>query len=164
MRFFKWRKKKDFKNIYSLQSGKIIDIESIEDSIFSKKILGDGIGIIPNNNQIYSPVDGEIVLIANTKHAIGIKTYDGLKILIHLGIDTVELKGEGFKIFVELGDKVKHGDILAEMDLGIFKEKNFNPIAIMIIENMEEIEEIKKSKGNIKTKNNVSIKYKLKRE
>ena len=87
-------------------NGKVIPLDQVQDDVFSQKVLGDGVAIQPENGKLYSPVDGEISSIAETLHAYGFSTEDGLEILVHVGLDTVTLKGEGFKPCVQEGDKV----------------------------------------------------------
>lgn len=119
--------------IISPVSGKIVTIDKVPDATFAEKILGDGIAIIPENGKILSPVDGEVTSVAETAHAYTFVSEDGLNILVHIGIDTVTLKGKGFKSFVKKGDKVKTGDIIAQVDLSVLKENNINPITPVIL-------------------------------
>ncbi|WP_428908858.1 PTS sugar transporter subunit IIA [Niallia sp. Krafla_26] len=102
--------------------GEIIPITDIEDPVFSQKMMGDGFGIIPENGSVVSPVDGEIVNVFQTKHAIGIKSNQGSEILIHVGLDTVNLKGKGFTVLVTDGDKVSKGQEILKFDLEFIKE------------------------------------------
>lgn len=94
----------------------VISLEEVHDEAFSKKIVGDGCAIIPEDNLICSPVDGEVILVFRTNHAIGIKSHEGLELLIHIGIDTVELGGKGFESLVKVGDQVKVGTPLSKID------------------------------------------------
>lgn len=112
-------------------AGKRIDITEVKDVLFSKKLLGDGFAVIPENNDICSPVDGEILTITQTKHAIGIKAQDGRQLLIHIGLDTVKLNGEGFEAFVSAGDKVSKGQKLVSFDYKLAAEKGFDPAVIV---------------------------------
>ena len=89
----------------------------VPDPVFSQKIVGDGMAVIPSEGKLLSPVDGEIISVADTKHAYGLRTAEGLELLIHVGLETVHLNGECFQVFVKPGDKVKAGDLLAEVDL-----------------------------------------------
>lgn len=89
--------------IYAPVSGKIIPLEEVEDAVFSQKIMGDGVGIEPVEGYLYAPVDGKISVVFPTGHVIGIESEDGAGIIMHVGIDTVELKGNGFEVFVEQG-------------------------------------------------------------
>ena len=105
------------KSILAPLSGQAIPLEQVPDDVFSQKILGDGIAIIPTDGKIYAPVDGEIATVAETLHAYGFTSEDGLEILVHVGLDSVKLKGEGFTSHVQAGDKVKAGQLVAEVDL-----------------------------------------------
>ena len=96
-------------------------------------MMGDGIAIIPSEGKIYSPVDGEITMIAATKHAYGIKADNGLELLIHFGLETVALNGEGFTVHVQAGDKIKAGTLIAEVDFSFMQQKNINLITPFII-------------------------------
>ena len=98
-------------------SGKIIPITEVPDSVFSEKVLGDGIAIIPSDGKIYSPVNGVVSSVAETLHAYGFTSDDGLDVLVHFGLETVNLKGEGFKSYVKDGDRVSVGDLVAEVDI-----------------------------------------------
>ena len=100
-------------------TGRIVKLEEVPDKVFAEKIMGDGFAIEPKDNIVVAPVDGEIAILFPTKHAIGMVTAEGLELLIHVGIDTVKLNGEGFKAFVKQGDKVKAGDKLLEVDFKI---------------------------------------------
>lgn len=97
-------------------SGKVIGLVELNDYLFNKKLMGDGAAVIPSDNTVYSPIDGEINLIYETKHALGIKTSGGIQILIHIGLDTARLQGKGFTLFVKQGDLVKKGDKILSFD------------------------------------------------
>lgn len=130
--------------IYSPVKGKIIPITEVPDETFATKILGDGIAIEPSEGIVYSPVEGTVVQVFRTGHAIGIKSEGGSEILIHVGIDTVNMKGEGFKTFVSKGEKVKIGDKLIEVDLDLVKQKAKSTITPVIITNTANTKEIEK--------------------
>lgn len=121
-------------------TGEVIPIQSVPDPVFAEKVLGDGIAINPTEGSVYSPVDGTIFQIAHSFHAMGIASEDGLEILIHLGIDTVKLNGEGFQCFVEVGQKVKRGDKIMEMDLRFIKERGLSPISPCIVTNPDAVQ------------------------
>lgn len=104
-------------DIYSPADGILIDLEKVPDDAISSGMLGTGFAVEPEQNTIVSPVDGEITFIFPTKHALGLKTKQGIEVLIHLGIDTVELNGEGFTILKNEGSVVKVGDPLMSLDL-----------------------------------------------
>lgn len=135
--FFKKGTKQN--NIYSPASGSIVPLCDVEDPVFSKKVLGDGIAFHLTENTIVSPVDGEVVVVANTKHAIGLKANNGCEILIHIGFNTVNCKGEGFKVFVENNQIVHKGDKLIEVDFEYFKSQGISLITPMVITNQVKV-------------------------
>ena len=114
-------------------TGKLMPLDQVPDDVFAQKVLGDGIAIVPENGKIFSPVDGEVTTVAETLHAYGFATEDGLEILVHVGLDSVALKGEGFKSHVQPGDKVKAGDLVAEVDLELLKSKNVPTVTPVIV-------------------------------
>ena len=105
------------KSILAPLSGQAIPLDQVPDDVFSQKILGDGIAINPTDGKVYAPVNGEISSVAETLHAYGFTSEDGLEILVHVGLDSVKLKGEGFKSYVKEGDQVTAGQLIAEVDL-----------------------------------------------
>jgi len=119
---FNFLNKAKFK-IVSPADGKLKSITSVIDEVFSSKALGDGFAIEPTQGIVYSPIVGEVSMIFPTLHAIGLKTKDGVEILIHIGIDTVKLDGEGFEAFVRQGQKIKEGDMLIKFDIEEIKNK-----------------------------------------
>lgn len=120
-------------NIVSPLSGKCVSLESVPDTVFSERILGDGCAVIPSDGKIYSPVDGVISSIAETLHAYGFRGNNGLEILVHFGLETVALKGEGFTSYVKEGDIVKKGQLVAEVDMELLKRNNINLITPVLI-------------------------------
>lgn len=107
--------------IYSPVNGKCVDLKDVNDQMFAEKIMGDGIAFKYNENTIYSPCKGKIVAVASTKHALGIETEDGIEILIHVGLETVELNGKGFELLVNQNDKVTTGQPLLKIDRDFFE-------------------------------------------
>ena len=114
-------------------SGKIIALEQVPDPVFSGKTLGDGVAIIPEDGKIYSPVDGTVTTVSTTLHAYGFTTADGVDILVHIGLETVSLKGEGFKVYIKDGDTVKKGELIAEVDLTYLDRKGISVISPVLI-------------------------------
>ena len=142
--------------IVAPMTGKLVEITKVEDEVFSKKMVGDGIAIKPSEGIVVSPVRGEIIQVFPTKHALGIKTYEGLEILIHIGLDTVELKGKGFKAYVKAGDRVEVGDKLLEVDLDFIRESDKSTISPIIITNMDMVKSISIKAGSVnRGKNNI---------
>ena len=114
-------------------TGKVVPLEQVPDAVFSQKILGDGVAIIPEDGKIYAPVNGEVASVAETLHAYGFTSDDDLEILIHVGLDSVALKGEGFTSHVQVGDMVKAGDLIAEVGLEFLKSRNVPTITPVLI-------------------------------
>lgn len=136
-------------NIFAPLSGEIIDIEDVPDVVFSKKIVGDGIAIKPSGNKIISPVNGIIGKILDSKHAFSILSEDGIELFVHFGIDTIKLKGEGFKQIAESNQKVKIGDTIILFDLNILEKKARSILTPVVISNMEKFKKIEKSSGSV---------------
>lgn len=128
---------------YSVAEGQYMNIEDVNDSTFSQKLLGDGFAIEPNNGQITAPVDGTVTTVFPTKHAIGFTTDSGLEILLHMGIDTVELKGKPFDVKVTDGQKIKHGDLVANVDLQAIRDAGKQTPMMVIITNMAAVSLLK---------------------
>lgn len=101
--------------------GEIVLLAEVPDPVFSQKMMGEGIAMIPTDGKVHAPVNGKVIQIAPTKHAVGVRADDGTEILIHVGLETVSLKGEGFKVKVSAGDIVSVGDLLMEMDLAFIR-------------------------------------------
>lgn len=114
-------------------SGKLVSITEVPDPIFSQKMMGDGVAVIPESGEIYAPVDGKIATIATTKHAFGFITDNNEEILIHVGLETVGLNGEPFTVYKNAGDTVKKGDLIAKVDLDLLAEKGISPITPVVI-------------------------------
>ncbi|KRU30181.1 subunit EIIA of glucoside-specific PTS system [Clostridium sporogenes] len=104
-------------------SGEIISLDDVPDEVFSQRMMGDGFAIQPENGDVFSPVDGTITAVFPTKHAISIKSKSRVEILIHFGLDTVNLNGEGFQVYVEEGSVVKAGEILLKVNIEEIKNK-----------------------------------------
>lgn len=128
-------------------SGKVISLKEVPDQTFSEELLGKGAAIDPEDGVIVSPVDGTIVHLFETKHAVAIKTESGMEILVHIGIDTVKMNGEGFEGFVKDGDVVKKGQKLVEFDLNLVKEKASSPITMLIVTNSEDMKFVSTEKS-----------------
>ena len=119
--------------ILSPLTGTAVPLEDVPDPVFSQKIIGDGIAVLPQDGRLVSPVDGEVVSVADTLHAYGLRSDEGIEVMVHFGLETVSLKGEFFTCHVKPGDKVKAGDLLAEADLKGLEEKQVNTITPVLI-------------------------------
>ncbi|ANU21891.1 glucose-specific PTS transporter subunit IIBC [Planococcus donghaensis] len=135
----------------SPMTGDILPISEVPDQVFSGKMVGDGFAIKPTEGKVFSPVNGKVVTVFPTKHAIGIAADNGTEILIHIGIDTVHLKGEGFTSHIEQGDLVEQGQLLMEMDLDYIAEHAASIITPVVFTNLEEGQSIKLKKSGAVT-------------
>ncbi len=139
--------------IFSPLSGEVVDLSEVPDETFAQGMMGEGIAIKPDSNEVVAPFDGEIVSIFPTKHAIGLKSVNGVEVLIHIGIDTVNLKGEHFELFKKAGDKVKKGDLIVKCDFDAIKKAGYETITPVIITNSKNYSNIDKLKlGKVSTK------------
>ncbi|AVQ33183.1 PTS glucose transporter subunit IIA [Staphylococcus muscae] len=125
---------KDIK-IYAPITGEYVKVEDIPDPVFAQKMMGDGFGIKPTEGKVVSPIEGVVDNVFPTKHAIGLKADNGLEVLVHIGLDTVQLNGEGFETLVESGDRVNVGDALVSFDLDYINENAKSIISPIIITN-----------------------------
>lgn len=125
--------------VYAPVNGSVRSLASVNDGMFSEKILGDGIAIAPTDGNFVAPVSGVLENVFETGHAYGLLGDNGVEILIHIGLDTVELKGQGFQAYVKPGQRVKIGDRLATVDLETVKKAGYNPVTMIIITSEHEI-------------------------
>lgn len=125
-------------------SGKVESLKDTNDKVFSSEMMGKGAAIIPESNEVVAPADGTITVSYPTGHAYGIKTSDGADILIHLGIDTVNLKGKGFEGSIKQGDKVKKGDLLGTYDYELVKKEGYDPTVMVVVTNTNDYAEVKR--------------------
>ena len=130
-------------------SGEIVNIEDVPDVVFAEKIVGDGIAIKPTGNKMVAPVDGTIGKIFETNHAFSMESKEGVELFVHFGIDTVELKGEGFTRIAQEGQSVKRGDTVIEFDLATLESKAKSVLTPVVISNMDEISSIEKKSGEV---------------
>lgn len=136
--FFK--KKKHNSDLFAVCEGQFKDISQVNDTVFADKIMGDGYAIKPKGDvaEVYSPLQGEVLSIFPTKHAITFKTNEGVEALIHMGLDTVALKGDGFTIHVEVGDKIDINTHLATMNVAFMQEQGKETDIIIVVTNLED--------------------------
>lgn len=133
--FSKLFRKKSNGVICSPIDGKIVDVSEVPDSVFAGKMMGEGVAVIPEGNTVYSPINGYVTQIFKTKHAILLKSDDNLEIIIHIGLETVNLNGEGFEVLINEGEKVTIGKELIKVDFEFIKNKGINTIIPVIIIN-----------------------------
>lgn len=128
--------------IVNVADGKVLEITEVNDPVFSQKMMGDGFGVEPVNGTVYAPVAGIVTSVFPTKHALGLLTDEGLEVLVHMGIDTVDLKGAPFTVNVKEGDKVSAGDKIAQMDLAAIQKAGKQTTIIVAFTNAAEIESV----------------------
>ena len=123
--------------IASPLTGNVIPLEQVADGVFSEKMVGDGFAVEPTDNQVYAPADCEVMTVFGTKHAIGLTTTDGVELLIHLGIDTVQMNGAPFTIDVKEGDKLKKGDKIGSFDEKMIVEAGYRTVTPVVVTNSD---------------------------
>lgn len=129
-------------DIASPMDGEVLPLKEVEDQVFSSELLGKGVAIRPNGEKVYSPCDATVESIFDTKHAIGLKMENGLEVMIHVGLDTVQLEGKPFELKTKVGTKVKQGDLLLEFDAKAIKDAGYSTVTPVIITNLEEEQDI----------------------
>lgn len=137
---FNFFKKKQMDIITSPVVGRSISIDKVSDKVFANRLMGDGIAFIFEGDTIYSPCGGEIIMIASTKHAFGIKTKNGTEILLHIGLDTVNLNGEGMEVLVDKTGKIKSKDPLLRINRKFMNEKGIDLTVVLVITNTQDFD------------------------
>ena len=133
---FNFFKKKETKySVYAVANGTTVALKDVPDPTFAEEMIGKGVAIIPTDGKVVAPVSGTVSMVFPTNHAVGLVDENGVEVLVHIGIDTVSMKGEGFTGHVKQGDTVKAGDLMIEVDLDKVKEAGFNTIIPVIITN-----------------------------
>ncbi|WP_431310044.1 PTS sugar transporter subunit IIA [Leuconostoc litchii] len=128
-----WKKISEDVNVYSPVTGEVIPLDKVSDPVFAQKMMGDGYAVEPKASQIVAPVSGEITMIQG--HAVGLKRFDGLELLLHIGIDTVSLSGEPFRTKVKVGDIVEAGDELVIVDWSQVEDAKLAKTTMVLITN-----------------------------
>jgi len=137
--------------IVSPTDGELISIERVNDKVFSQKMVGDGVAIIPSSDNFLAPLDGEITKLFPTLHAYSLRHKSGVEVIVHIGLDTVSLAGEGFEAFVSEGDQVKAGDLLIKADIEKIKALGKDIVTPIVITQMQKYKSIKKYLGFLKS-------------
>lgn len=135
--------------IYAPITGEIVPIEEVPDVVFAEKIVGDGLAIRPTGSRVVAPCDGVIGKIFETNHAFSIESPDGIELFVHFGIDTVELKGEGFTRIAQEGQQVKRGDTILEVDLPLLEQRAKSTITPIVISNVDDVRQLAKHSGKV---------------
>ncbi|MGX6491400.1 beta-glucoside-specific PTS transporter subunit IIABC [Weissella cibaria] len=127
-------------SLMSPVKGLVIPLSDVKDDVFSSGMVGDGVGIVPDDNVLVAPTDAEVTMVFETGHAIGLKTSSGAEILLHIGLDTVQMAGDGFNTFVKVGDKVTQGQPLIDFDVDKIVAAGYDPTIIVVITNQGELD------------------------
>ena len=147
--------------IFAPCDGEVIRLEEVNDEVFSSGIMGEGFAIVPASKEILSPVDGKVDNAYKTGHAYTIISSDGLDVLVHIGIDTVELNGKHFEKNASEGENLKMGDPLSYAEIDKIKEEGFDPVCIIVVSNPEKMHSVEISYGKCYAKDEI-MKYNLK--
>lgn len=135
-----FRKKKIV--LFSPMKGEVIALDKVPDPVFAGEMIGKGFAVLPEEGKVHSPINGEVVTVFETKHAIGLVDENGVEILVHIGIDTVQLKGEHYVSHVKAGDKVKVGELITEFDIQAIKAAGYEVVTPVIVTNTPDFKEI----------------------
>ena len=123
-------------SLKAVEAGRTIPMDEVNDQTFAQELLGPGIAIVPSNGTVVSPIDGTIATVMDTKHAVCIQGEDGLELIVHAGLDTVELNGKYYQTYKEIGDQVKAGDVLLEFDLEEITKAGYDVTTPIVITNL----------------------------
>ena len=136
------------KLVFSPIKGKVVPLNEVPDETFASEILGKGIAIVPEEGKVFAPFDGEVISVFDTLHAYGLRSDDGVEVLIHIGLETVRLEGKGFTSYVKQGDKISRGDLLVEMDLDVIQKEGYETITPIVFSNSDQMEMIEYTKNS----------------
>jgi len=134
--------KRKVREVYAPVDGQVVALESVDDDVFSQKMVGDGVAIVPMSGNFTAPIDGVVSKIFSTNHAYSIKSDKDLEVMVHIGLETVALKGEGFTRIASEGNKVKAGDTIIEADLNYIREHAKDIITPILISDESDVKEI----------------------
>lgn len=123
-------------SLKAVEDGRTIPMDEVNDQTFAQELLGPGIAIVPSNGTVVSPINGTIATVMDTKHAVCIQGEDGLELIVHAGLDTVELNGKYYQTYKEIGDQVKAGDVLLEFDLKEITKAGYDVTTPIVITNL----------------------------
>jgi sugar PTS system EIIA component len=142
--------KRKVREVYAPVDGQIVTLESVNDDVFSQKMVGDGVAVIPMSNRFRAPIDGVVSKIFSTNHAYSVKSAKDFEVMVHIGLETVALDGKGFTRIANEGDEVKAGDIIIEADLSYIGEHAKDIITPVIILEESDVTEINKKLNIVK--------------
>ena len=149
------------KQLLSVCDGSCAELSQIPDEAFSSGMLGQGVAVFPKSNRFFSPVNGRVESIAESRHAYTILSEDGLELLIHIGVDTVELKGEGFTSLTKEGVAIRAGEPLADADLKLISDRGFSTVTAVLVTNHEKIEITEQRYGEVTGGRDAILTYRI---
>ena len=129
-------------------SGSLVPLSDVADPVFASGKMGAGVGIAPSDGTVIAPISGKVVVAMGSGHAYGIRSDDGVEVLVHVGIDTVNMKGEGFSPRVAKGDRVEKGQVLAEVDLATIEKAGYSTTTILLVTNTAAQQDVQPTSGN----------------
>ena len=135
--------------IFCPVEGEVIAANEINDPTFAEEMIGKTVGIKPTDGKVYAPFNGEVLVAFDTKHAVAIKSEDGIELMIHFGLDTVKMNGEPFEMNVKVGDKINKGDVIMMADLSKIEAAGFDTVVPVVITNPDEFKSIKFNTGKM---------------
>jgi len=144
--------KRKVREVHAPADGQVVALESVDDEVFSQKLVGDGVALIPMSDLFTAPIDGKVTKIFPTNHAYTIKSPKDLEVIVHIGLDTVKLEGRGFERVVHEGDEVKAGDPIIRVDLAYIREHAKDVITPIIIADGSDVKSIEKRLNIVKNK------------
>jgi len=156
-KLFKKEAELDPNTIYNPIQGKAIPLSEVKDPVFSQEMMGKGVGIVPEIGRVVSPLNGVVATVFPTKHAIGIQGEGGAELIIHVGLDTVNLQGQHFKAHVKEGAKIKRGDLLLEFDMEKIKEAGYDLTTPVVVPNSVDYEEVSVKLGTMNEKEELIV-------
>lgn len=131
--------------VYSPVIGKPVALDTVADPVFAEGTIGKGAAVIPEQGKLYAPVSGTVIALFPSGHALGIQTEQGMEVLVHIGIDTVEMNGTGFESYISINDKVKKGQLLISFDIEKIKKAGYDPTVMVVVSNSENMGNIQKT-------------------
>lgn len=153
--------KKRIGYLFAPTDGKTVLLQEVPDPAFAQGMLGKGVAIEPRGGRFVSPCKGTVMGVADTLHAYNLLTDDGLELLLHIGIDTVALRGEGFRAAVKEGDRIGIGDLLAEVDLELIRLRGYNTVTPLLITNPERLSEMTPASGELSAGTDRILQYRI---
>ncbi len=147
--------KRKVRDVLSPVDGQIVALESVPDEVFSQKMVGDGVAVIPVSNLFTAPIDGVVSKIFSTNHAYSIKSSKDLEVMVHIGLETVALEGKGFTRVAQEGDDVKAGDVIIEVDLAYIRDHAKDIITPIIISDGSDVKTIEKNLAIVKSQDKI---------